>query len=341
MKGAEIGLRITNKLIIISVVLIFFLSFSILPVSAIFKYDLPYKQYIANSTHNASAWSCYIQANNNTYSGGAFSYSDTIIDKNNEGQFLTGLYNDIVIAEQVGQYYYNLTYDISKSSFKDDLSVVPAMATVGFHCNIFFDKNLTTEQLFSTVYCTIYSGDVIYADVEIPLTYSATGYTLDVSFNNYKESIDLSTAKMEINVVATENNTINEVETVIISDSYLYVNEYTGKVPVTQGEQEIINRLDSVLVMDENTTAEVTGTQNKLTNSENALDSAGAALENVNKPNVDNLIPSYDDAIANNYDAAMVGDLFSSIFGNATLIIMFSILAPLMITSYILFGKRG
>ena len=341
MKGAEIGLRITYKLIISTVVLIFFLSFTILPVSAIFKYDLPYKQFIANSSNNAAAWSCYIQANNTTYSGGAFSYSDTIIDKNNERQFLTGLYNDIVIAEQGGQYYYNLTYDISKSSYKDDLSVVPAMSTVGFHCNIFFDKNLTSEQLFSTVYCTIYSGDVIYADVEIPLTYSATGYTLDVSFNNYKESIDLSTAKMEINVVATENNTINEVETVIISDSYLYVNEYTGKVPVTQGEQEIINRLDSVLVMDENTTAEVTGTQNKLTNSENALDSAGAALENVNKPNVDNLIPSYDDAIANNYDSAMVGDMFSSIFGNATLIIMFSILAPLMITSYILFGKRG
>lgn len=341
MKGAEIGLRITYKLIISTVVLIFFLSLTILPVSAIFKYDLPYKQYIANSTNNALAWSCYIQANNNTYSGGAFNYSSTIIDKNNEGQFLTGLYNDIVIAEQVGQYYYNLTYDISKSSFKNDLAVVPAMATVGFHCNIFFDKNLSKEQLFSSVYCTIYSVDSIYADVEIPLTYSATGYSLDVSFNNYKDSIDLSNARMEINVVATENNVLNEVETVIISDSYLYVNEYTGKVPVTQGEQEIINRLDSVLVMDENTSVEVTATQNKLTNSENALDSAGTALENVNKPNVDNLIPSYDDAIADNYDGAMVHDMFSSIFGNATLIIMFSILAPLMITSYILFGKRG
>ena len=149
-----------------------------MPVSAIFKYDLPYQQYIANSTNNVAAWSCYIQANNNTYSGGSFIYSDTIIDKNNEGQFLTGLYNDIVIAEQVGQYYYNLTYDISKSSFKNDLTVVPAMSTIGFHCNIFFDKNLSSEQLFSTVYCTIYSDNVIYADVEIPPTYSATGYSL-------------------------------------------------------------------------------------------------------------------------------------------------------------------
>ena len=341
MKGAEIGLRITYKLIISTVVLIFFLSLTLLPVSAIFKYDLPYKQFIANSTNNASAWSCYIQANNNTYSGGSFIYSSSIIDKNNEGQFLTGLYNDIVIAEQVGQYYYNLTYDISKSSFKDDLTVVPAMSTIGFHCNIFFDKNLSTEQLFSTVYCTIYSGDIIYADVEIPLTYSSTGYTLDVSFNNYKESINLSTAKMEINVVATENNVINEVETVIISDSYLYVNEYTGTVPVTQGEQEIINRLDSVLVMDENTSVEVSATQNNLTNSENALDSAGTALENVNKPNVDNLIPSYDEAIASNYDDTLVQDVFSSLFANTTLMAMFSILAPLMITSYILFGKRG
>lgn len=341
MKGAEIGLRITYKLIISSVFLIFFLSFTLLPVSAIFKYDLPYKQYIANSADNASAWSCYIQANNTTYSGGAFTYSTSIVDKNNEAQFLTGLYNDIVIAEQVGQYYYNLTYDISKSSFKNDLTVVPAMSTIGFHCNIFFDKNMSTEQLFSTVYCTIYSDNVIYADVEIPLTYSATGYALDVSFNNYKESIDLSTAKMEINVVATENNVINEVETVIISDSYLYVNEYTGTVPVTQGEQEIINRLDSVLVMDENTSAEVSATQNNLANSQNALDSAGAALDNVNKPNVDNLIPSYDDAIANNYDDSLVQDIFSSIFSNTTLMAMFSILAPLMLTSYILFGKRG
>ncbi len=341
MKGAEIGLRITYKLIFSTVVLIFFLSLTLLPVSAIFKYDLPYQQYIANSTNNVAAWSCYIQANNNTYSGGSFIYSDTIIDKNNEGQFLTGLYNDIVIAEQVGQYYYNLTYDISKSSFKNDLTAVPAMSTIGFHCNIFFDKNLSSEQLFSSVYCTIYSDNVIYADVEIPLTYSATGYSLDVSFNNYKESIDLSTAKMEINVVATENNVISEVETVIISDSYFYVNEYTGTVPVTQGEQEIINRLDSVLVMDENTSAEVSAIQNNLTNSENALDSAGAALENVNKPNVDNLIPSYDDAIANNYDESLVQDVFNAIFTNTTLMAMFSILAPLMITSYILFGKRG
>lgn len=334
-------MKFSHKLIITTVILVFFLSLSVLPVSAIFKYDLPYKQLIANSTNDASAWTCYIQANNNTYSGGAFVYSDTIMDKNNEGEFLTGLYNDIVIAEQVGKYYYNLTYDISKSSFKDDLSVVPAMSTVGFHCNMYFDKNLSTEQLFSSVYCTIYSGDVIYADIEIPLSYSATGYTLDVSFNNYKESIDLSGAKLEINVIATENNTINEVETVIISDSYLYVNEYSGKVPVTEGEQEIINRLDSVLVMDENTTAEVSATNEKLTNSENALDSAASELDKVNKPNVDTLIPSYDDVIADNYDDTLVQDVFNSIFTNSTLMAMFSILAPLMITSYILFGKRG